>query len=175
MNNGEIIVGIPVNRIIEKATQQHEAIREANIKAMPGPIEDAFSPVPEIKVGKYTIRVFCDGDFEMLEKMNHPIFKTTFGVGKFGESLEDFRGINSWRLFYLLTRPFDEAETQFKQGLEAYDNCARKEFSGYRFKALAELMKAVYRQHDIYWGPVLTYDNPKDESESPQPTASKKN
>ncbi len=111
--------------------------------------------MPEIAVDKYKVRPFVDRDFEYLQELNHPLHKHM----KVGEGLGDMiRGQPAWELCYMFTHPFKEVKAVVKTGgVKALREAAADEFDEFGLAPMIEIIKAVMRQLEIYWEPVLAY------------------
>jgi hypothetical protein len=134
--------------------------RMAAADPMPGPLAEAFSPNPDIQVGRWTVRRFVDRDFELLKALGHPLHKMMAaeltGKETDGEGYTP-RGPALWQLAWLLTRPVKEAKAKFKLGPDAVREAAEDEFGDCAWPELSALNEAALRQMSVYWSPVLGY------------------
>lgn len=143
--------------------------------ALPGPLPDAFSPVPDIKVGPHTVRPFYDLDFEFLQHLNHPFYQAR-QASLAGKEDEDFfpSGPAAWQLCWIMTRPPEETEKVLAAGptlqeaVQSLTAKARSEFGRLRSEALQALVLAVARQVRVYWSTAVSYgpaERPRDKDE----------
>src|SRR5580692_7653803 len=94
--------------------QEDQAGAEAASEATPGQMREAFSAVPDIKVGPFTVRRFRDGDFISLEHLGHPMknFRSVTDESyKFEPS-----GMDAWTLCWVMTRPAKEVKEALATG-----------------------------------------------------------
>jgi len=158
MTNGENVLQAGINRLNE-FQQEQSLIKQANSTALPGPLRDAFAPIPEIQVGKYVVRPFRDRDCEFLQFLDNKL------NGHFHEKpatvMELIQGQTAWELCYLFTHPFKEVKALFKSGgVEAVKQAAEDEFEEMSLEGHLEIIKAVMRQMEIYWSPVIGHKSP---------------
>jgi hypothetical protein len=144
--------------IIANQKLEDKAAVRAAATAKPGPLADIWSPTPEIKVGKYSIRPFYDLDFEFFQDLNHPF--AAFAMGN-ADAIEGFvpRGPDAWQLIWVMTRPVAEVETAFQETkADGVKLLAKAEFGVYRLGALAALAEGVMKQLSIYASSVVGYE-----------------
>lgn len=147
-----------------------DAAARANTIPLPGPLADAFSVAPEIKVGKYTVRPFYDADFEFLQTLNHPLHELMIesqAGGKIDSSKQKRSSV--WELFYIFTHEINDVDALFCQGEEGIKTLkaeARKEFSRLQGPAVVALDAAIGRQMERYWSPCIKYDEAPDGEEA---------
>jgi hypothetical protein len=164
---------------IEKRQREQEtedaAARQAAGKPLPGPTADAFAPQPEIKVGEYSVRPFCDADFETLQFLDSPLVKmmaAAFGGQKSEEDGEKIirkvsHGQHAWDICYVLTTPADEVDSLLKTGgADAVKAAAKKKF-GNRLPtgAVIKIVMAAIDQMNKSWETMLGYGAPEDKKE----------
>lgn len=155
---------------VARQAREDTAGRRAAAEPLPGPLRDAFSILPNIEVGPYSVRPFYDIDFEFLAMLEHPLHKMmTANEGDFTP-----RGPHAWELCWILTRDADTVEGIIQgEGLKGLRAHAKKEFGKLRLPALAELSKAIVQQLTTYWSTVVAYGAASKEGEqSADPTAS---
>jgi len=160
MTNGENVIEAGINRLKEFQEDQ-SLVKQANSTALPGPLRDAFAPIPEITVGKYVVRPFRDRDCEYLQFLDNKL------SGHFHEKpvtvMELIQGQTAWELCYLFTHPFKEVKALFKSvGPEAVKQAAEDEFEEMSLEGHLEIIKAVMLQMERYWSPVIGHKSPDD-------------
>jgi hypothetical protein len=173
--DNKTIAGVPVEKIQERATEHRLAIAQANSTPLPGPLRDVFAIVPEIAVGQFKVRPLCDYDFEILQAIDHPIYKMSFGGQEYGNNPSDLRGKSAWQICYMLTRSVDEVEKSMASGTAEFDLAAKQLFSRLKMAELVALMKAVFQQVNIFWSPVIGYEETPPEPDGDQADGAKKN
>src|SRR4051812_21874860 len=91
---------------------EDELGRAAASTPMPGPMADAFAIQPNIKVGPYDIRPFYDFDFEVLQLINHPLYRTMAAARAGKEVPDEFfpSGQAAWSLAWIMTTNPDDVE-----------------------------------------------------------------
>lgn len=142
---------------------ENAAGRAALAEPLPGHLADVFAVAPNERVGKWTVRPMVDMDIEVLRLLEHPLFvimkNVMAGTEQPGADEDPPRGPEAWELCYLLTRDVDEVERIVgDKGLEAFRDGARREFGRLRMYGLAEVLKAVFRQVNVYWSPVVGHE-----------------
>ena len=149
MGNEPIPLGSPqAAKTLADAAERREASARAAATPLPGPLADAFIPHPDIKVGNYTVRAFCEADYEYLQSLEHPIVDMLIAAFSGKESQSDYfaSGQKAWELCYLLTRPIDDLDAQFKNGVQWVKDAAKKEFSKMPFGAPSIIHAAALKQ-----------------------------
>lgn len=156
---------------IEQAKQDKQIAAVANATPMPGALRDAFSPQQDIEVGHYKVRPFYDLDFEVLQQVGHPLAKMAMGGERYGEKVEDLRGVNAWIACWLLTHDVDVVDETSQKGADAVRKAARKEFSRLQLGGLLEISKAVLEQFGRYFSTVVSLEpsQSSDEQEARPP------
>ena len=154
---------------IEQTKLDRQDAATANVIPLPGALRDAFSPQQDIPVGKYRVRPFYDIDFEIMQQVGHPLAKMAMGGARYGEKVEDLRGINAWIACWLLTHDVDEVDDTAQQGAEAVRKAARKEFSRLQLGGLLEISKAVLEQFSRYFSTVVGLESAQEESGEGKP------
>jgi len=139
----------------QAVAEEREIIAQANATPLPGALRDAFAAQQDIKVGKYSVRPFYDMDFEILQMLDHPLAKMALGGEKYGERIQDLRGINSWTVCFMLTHDVDEVDELSQKGAEAFQRAARKEFGRLQLGGLLEINKAILEQFGRYFSTVV--------------------
>ena len=133
---------------VAEIQERREATARASATPLPGSLADAFSLAPEIKVGKYKVRPFCEIDFEFLQALEHPLYEMLIATFSGKENKADYfpRGQVAWELCYIFTHPIDEVEELFKTGTGYVKEAAKKEFGKLPFAGVLVLHKAVLKQ-----------------------------
>lgn len=158
---------------ISETVERREASERAAATPLPGPLADAFSIAPEIKVGNYKVRAFLECDFEFLKALEHPLYEILIDLWQNTKTAtHDFfpRGQHGWEICYLFTHAADEVEALLKAGAQAFKDAAKKEFGRMPTAAIAALNKAANQQCLIAFSTTINYGA----SESPD-EGSKKN
>lgn len=161
---------IPVNPIEKLAEYQQDSklTSQANSTPLPGPLRDAFSPVPDIVVGNYKVRPMVDRDFEYLQILDHPLHKAA------NEEVEEkakqhiadtIRGHYAWEACLMFTKPFKEVKSIITtKGPKGFKEQAADEFGELNLRDLIEVMKAIFEQQEIFWSCVIGHKSVDDES-----------
>lgn len=140
---------------------------QAATEALPGPLRQAFSSVPAIVVGPFSVRRFVDGDFITLSEIGHPLssFERAMNGSYKGEPV----GEHAWQICWLMTRPRADVRAAMKNGAAFAKEEAAKLF-GDEFTPieLAEIMQAIIKQMLIYSGAHLQLEQ-KTEGENSSP------
>jgi hypothetical protein len=145
-----------------------EAASRANATPFPGPLKDAFAIAPDIKVGPYSVRPFCEIDWEFLQTLAHPlndILMSRLG-GKENDTDYMPRGQVAWELCYIFTHPIDEVEAAFKVGVDEVRKLAKKEFSKLPMAGVVMLHKAVLQQVMLASATAISYASGEDDDGS---------
>lgn len=143
---------------------------QAATSALPGPLRAAFSSIPEIKVGPFTVRRFVDGDFITLSELGHPL--SSFAAAAEATYKFEPTGEQSWQMCWLMTRPRSEVKAKMKHGIEVAkedaSNVIGDELTPLEIGALLE---AVVKQMLVYSGAHLQLEvKAEDENgDSPPP------
>lgn len=145
------LTGLTVEQVREHK-EREELMRRAGAIPLPGPAADAFAVAQDIVVGPFKVRAVCDADFEALQALEHPLASA---------ATKEFtlRGPNAWVLCWWFTRPLDEAEGVLVKGTDEVKKAAKAEFGRLQMAALMEVQKAVIKQFEIAWSPVLEYES----------------
>lgn len=144
---------------------------------LPGPTKQAFSVVPDIKVGTYSVRRFCDGDFLFLSNplVAHPLMGLSVDkLMKLGQVEIDKlfdstvagvspSGPQAWALYWILTRPWKESQAALKDG--TIMDKAAEEFAGLQYVSLAKLFEAAMKQFTEYFSTTVEYGTPSEAKE----------
>jgi len=143
---------IPLNesgaaRIAEIA-ERREVTARAAATPLPGALADAFSFQPDIKAGKYTVRPFCEADFEYLQALEHPMHEILIATFSGKETNADYfsSGQKAWELCYLLTHSIDELDNLFKAGKQGFKDTAANEFRRLPFGSVSIIHAAAVKQ-----------------------------
>jgi hypothetical protein len=128
--------------------ERKEVTARASATPLPGSLADAFAIAPDITVGKYKVRPFCEIDFEFLQALEHPLYDMLIATFSGKENKADYfpRGQVAWELCYIFTHPIDEVEELFKTGTGYVKEAAKKEFGKATFAGVLVLHKAVLKQ-----------------------------
>lgn len=165
-------LGVSVERL-----RDHQLRTAANDLAMgeplPGAVRDAFAVMPDIKVGRYTVRPCYDADIEWLSMLEHPLHQMRLNAQASGGAVENLytpQGPAAWELCYMFTHPVDEVdELMTSSGLDGFRRAARKEFSRLQLAGLVKLSEAAIHQYGMYWNPLLDYGAAKAEDDDGEP------
>lgn len=147
--------------IAQKLSVEPKA-REAAATPLPGPTRDAFAIQDSITVGPYVVRPFVDRDFEILQRLEHPLHKMMMGADK------DYlpQGLAAWQLAYLMTNPVKEVKKLIREkGITGFNEAAEDAFEELQLAGLTQISEAVLKQMMVYWSPVLEYGAAKKEGE----------
>ena len=155
MENIGDLPGNPLGKIIQ-AAETNAVADAATATALPGALREVFSPTPAIELGggKYKIRPFYDADWEILEALQHPIRNLKSG------EVESYKptGPDARMLAWLFTRPIKEVrETVRRVGIAGLRDLADDAFYEFGIGEHIAVSKAVYRQIELYWAPVIKY------------------
>lgn len=155
----EKIAGIPAEKARE-IMQDRKDVAQANRTPFPGELRDAFSVAPDIKVDRYTVRPFYDGDLDVLQTINHPLAEMAFGKGGWGEDLKTTRGQMAWTLCYLMTTTAENIGKMLEcaDGMEDLQHRAKQTFSTLRIAGLIAIQKAIFTQFSAYIATVQGFD-----------------
>ena len=148
MGNETIPLTRSAESIVTDTTEKREASARAAATPLPGPLADAFSLHPDIKVGDYSVRAFCEADFEYLQALEHPMVEMLISLFSGKEPKSDYfaSGQKAWELCYLLTQSIDDLDEQFKSGVKSVKDAAKKEFSKMPFGAPSAIHAAALKQ-----------------------------
>lgn len=170
----------PVLEAVRKQTAQNaaedSAARQALGNPLPGPLAKALAINQGIYVANWRVRPLCDGDFEVLVELDHPIRKIMemqFDMAyrgkeadKDGPGFDSYtpRGPSMWQLAWMLTRPAHDVRKTVKSGgVEALKEAAEEEFYIVPAPVLVNIYLAVAEQISRYWSTTLSYGQaPKD-------------
>lgn len=156
--NGEI--SIPQAAIDKLAEVQSDSLlaQQANATPLPGPLRNAFAVKNSIDVGDYKIRAVVDRDFEYLQQLDNPLHYQLSDKGKEIDMITLVRGQHAWDLCYLFTHPFKEVKAVLKSGgVAKLRELSGDEFDEFDVCKMLEVLKAIYRQIEIYWEPVISF------------------
>lgn len=150
-----------INPIAKLVEYQKDAklTEQANSTPLPGPLRDAFALKESISVGPYQIRPFVDRDFEYLQLMDSPLHHQMKDRDGDIDLLPLIRGQKAWDLCMLFTHPFKEIKSIIKSdnGQSKFHEMAGEEFDELDVDKMLAILKAVYRQLEIYWSPVISF------------------
>ena len=163
----------PVLEEVRKATviaaAEDAAAKQALGNPLPGPLKQALAISQEIPVGPWKIRPLCDGDFEVLVELDHPIrkimevqFEMAFR-GKAPENDVGFdcytpRGPSMWQLAWMMTRPAKTVMLTIRTGtIAALKNAAENEFYAVPTPVLVQIYMAIASQISTCWSTAMSY------------------
>lgn len=143
-------------------TQREDGIAAASVRVpLPGPTADVFAPCKDIAVGSLNVRPLKDGDFDILTVFGTPTAAYVAGVldGREVQFTKMSRGLETWQVLYLVTRPSLEVWEllQQKDGLARLNKEARAQFGEMTYGQLAAFFQALVEQLRRYWAPVIAY------------------
>ena len=153
--------------------ERKEATARASATPLPGSLADAFAIAPDITVGKYKVRPFCEIDFEFLQALEHPLYDMLIATFSGKENKADYfpRGQVAWELCYIFTHPIDEVEELFKTGTGYVKEAAKKEFGKVTFAGVLVLHKAVLKQVMAASSTAIAYGSAEDSDEGSKKNA----
>lgn len=170
-----------VRATVAQQKREDEAAQEALLNPLPGPTRDALALDQSIQAGKWRVREFQDGDWEVLAAFKHPLEADMQEqlLAKFAgkppppESVFIPRGPHMWRLAWMMTRPGEEVDDVIrKKGAGEAAELARREFSRVSSFTLAtELYPAIMQQIERNWQPVQSYGPAPKSGEDGAPAA----
>jgi hypothetical protein len=134
--------------------------REAASRPFPGTTKEAFNLFPEIQVADFKVRPFYDGDFDILESINHPFIAWMMSnEAEKKNRLYKIQGRAAWQIMWLLTTPIEEIEKECDDGTlkDSIEKKPRKIFGRMRFEAINAIHDAIFRQVSIYWNSSAAY------------------
>jgi hypothetical protein len=157
---------------VQQQQMEDAAGAQAATVPFPGPLREVYAGKQDIPVGKWTVRMFWDADFEILERLQHPMaaFLTAAISGK-PTDLEGYtgRGPSAWQLNWIMTRPIAEVDKVLVEGGPALLNTkARAEFGELQLAQLSEFVGPILEQLTRYWGPAPSPERVEGEH-SPNP------
>jgi hypothetical protein len=150
------------NKRIAETIARQRAEDDAGAQAIvgspaPGPMREAFSPCPNIVVGRYEVRRVRDGDFYTLEALGHPL-KRWSAINDGSYDCEP-TGPQCWQVLWILTREAYEVRDEMRvDGGKSLKEKAEYEFAEYGLLELGQLMMAVAKQLGVYAGAVVEYE-----------------
>jgi hypothetical protein len=159
---------IPKHVLAKQAEQdiEDQAGREAAHKPFPGSSKAAFDIFPNKQAGPFSIRPFYDGDFDILESINHPLIAWVSEPEESRKSkYPPTRGKTAWEIMWLLSTPIEEIEERFEKGTLKNDleKLPRLKFGRLRAEALAEIYGVIYEQLSLYWDSSATFQAKKED------------
>lgn len=152
-----------------EAALEDSAARRALGTPLPGPTKEAMAVCKDIPVGRWKVRPICDGDFEVLSELNHPICKLMalqFDMAYHGKEAGDTagfegynpRGPSMWQLAWIMTRPARTVLAAMRgRGVAGLKTAAEDEFFEQPTALLVELYLAVAKQMSEYWSTTQGY------------------
>lgn len=163
---GDTIVPIGQSERVAEIQEKRASVMEANAAPFPGSTRDAFSIVPDIKVDKYSIRPFYDGDYDILTELNNPLSELMAANIEGREAKKDYvpRGQPAYEICYLFTTAIEDAVKEIKDG--TFKENARNSFFKLRLAGLIEIHNAVMKQLGIYWSTTIGYGASDEEDSS---------
>ncbi len=156
---------------------EDDAGRRAAGKALPGPAAAAFDPQQNLKVGEYSVRPFCDADFETLQFLGNPL-QEMVAIALSGESgdretqtkkiIEQVsRGQHAWDICFVQTRQADAIDDLLRtEGVDGLKRAAKKAFGNkLPTMTIISIVMAVIDQMNRSWETKLGYGAPAKEGE----------
>jgi hypothetical protein len=143
------------------------AVQKALPNPLPGPTKDALALDESVQAGKWRVRAFQDGDWEVLAALDHPLEKTMqaqllamfTGQPKPAEDIFIPRGPLMWQLAWVMTRDRVEVDKAIKErGADGVKELAKAEFSCESPYTLANVIyPAIMGQIGRSWSPAQGY------------------
>lgn len=148
----------------QEQEREDAAGRIAAATPLPGATQKAFTKQPNEKFGEYTIRDFCDADYETLQALNNPLKEflsiayEIVGMSKdeIQQFLKEFekkedhltkqllRGQHAWNACFIFSRPPECIdELMEKVGIDDFKKSAKKEFGYKDSRFLARMMTGI--------------------------------
>lgn len=158
-----------VRKAVAEAKSEDAAATQALGNPLPGPLKQAMAVNQQIPVGRWKVRPLCDGDFEVLVELDHPVRKVMemqFDMAYKGVAPETDVGFDSytprgpsmWQLAWMTTRPaLMVRDTLRDGGIEALKRAAEDEFYDQPAPLLVQIYLAVAQQISVYWSTVISY------------------
>lgn len=154
----------------QRIHEQDALGHQASAAILPGPMKDAFALSQGIPVGPWTVRAFCDIDFEFLAALDHPLSRLYADALGGIESKAMFlpTGLPCWQAAWVLTRDPDETELLLSHpnGKESLSQKARKEFGKLPTRALAALFAAIMKQIEVSSSTTIEFAAKPEEGEA---------
>jgi hypothetical protein len=155
--------------------REDDAGRIAAATPLPGATFDAFAQLPDMKVGPYAVRQFCDADFEALQILGSPLQKmmaTAYQAGDVDEKVlakeeseilkQVSRGQHAWDIAFIMTTTVEEVDAILrKDGAEGLKRQAAIKFGKLRLVALVKVIEAAIEQMSRSWDTRLAYEPAK--------------
>ena len=165
---------------VARQKAEDAAGRAASADPLPGPAGDAVL-AGHIQAGRYRVRPYYDGDFELFKDLGHPLHQLMVqsADGKSAPALSDaravfevLRGPAAWSAAWVMTHPTQEVASKWAEGCDALRAAAKAEFCYVQTGELLEVMKAVLEQQRRNWAPVIGYAaKPAEGEQGPNPPA----
>jgi hypothetical protein len=163
----------PILEQVRAAKAQQDAEDAAAVQALgnplPGATREALAINQSIPVGEWQVRPLCDGDFEVLVELDHPLRKVMeaqFDMAYHGKkmdgeiSLDQYtpRGPSMWALAWIMTNPPLMVRATLRNGgAKAIQVKAEESFFGVSAPVLVQIYLAIAKQISVYWSPVISY------------------
>lgn len=158
-----------VEALVAELAAQDAVGKRAAAAALPGPLADAFALAQGIPVGPWTVRAFCDIDFEFLAALDHPLSRMYADALLGADTAASFlpTGLPVWQAAWVLTRDPDETEAMLSKpgGKGELSKLARKEFGKLPTKALAAFFVAIMKQVELSSSTAVKYEEAAEEKE----------
>lgn len=154
-----IAIGSQLNRSFPPNTppslEQDETAEQAGTRS-PGPLREAWAPVPDIEVGPYKVRRFVDADFMRLARLGHPLN----GLSAMWTWMENpiISGPVAYNIIWLMTTDVPTAKAAITAGVDGVKAAAEKKFSELGGSELTSLIVAIAFQLSRYMGARLDYE-----------------
>lgn len=121
----------------------------ANADPLPGSLAKAF-PLPEIKVGKFSVRAPRAYDWTLLKAISSPLYRQTLEVAKSESERKDieYSDEDAWLICWQFTRPCREVDAIYCKGGKAAMIQFAKEIFAFEMHEveLNEILAAAIRQ-----------------------------
>ena len=154
----------------QRIHEQDALGHQAAAAVLPGPLRDAFALAQGIPVGQWTVRAFCDIDFEFLAALDHPLSRIYADALNGVESKALFlpTGLPCWQAAWVLTRDPDEVELLLSHpdGKQFLSQKARKEFGKLPTRGLATLFAAIMKQVERSSSTTIEHEERKEGEEA---------
>lgn len=154
-NNGTI----EKHKLVEIAVEQ-SAESLSNATPLPGALAKAF-PLPELKVGAFSVRAPRAYDWTLLKAINSPIHRQILEMANALSDKKDvdFTDEEGWDICYQFTRSCREVDAVYCAGGHAALRAKAKEIFAFELETvqIAEIVKAVILQIANTWETAMSY------------------
>jgi len=158
-----------VRKAAAEAVVEDTAARVALANPLPGATQGAMALYQRIPVDRWQVRPMCDGDYEVLVELDHPIRKVIeaqFEMAYHGSDSEQPmgfdvytpRGPSMWQLAWMFSRPPLQVRDMMRSGgVEALKRAAEDEFYEQPALLLVRIYLAIAKQITNYWSTTQAY------------------